>query len=218
MFKNVLSVVIVFCLLTAFTNLCDARIQDAKDDAASKRAQEELTNELLDRVAKRFGNEKDQLEESRKTEFSKLSRAVRVLCQNKLIPALESKAHLPLLAAAESLVMKHPPEMVEAVEQYCQNMGHGALSEKVADAIAQMINQRLPMNTQAWKPVFTEYVAEGLDNGIKLELEDFDKHPIMQDPLTLPEDWNEADQLFWNIHVWENRFRNTDQIVRAALA
>ena len=218
MFKKVLSIVITFCLLTAFTNLCDARIQDAKDDAASKRAQEELTNELLDKVERRFGNEKDQLEESRKTEFSKLPRAVRVFCQKELLPALESKAHRPLLAAAESLVMKQPPEMVAAVEQYCQNMGHGVLREKVADAIVQMINQRLPMNTQAWKPVFTEYVAEGLDNGIKLKLEDFDKHPIMQDPLTLPGEWNEADKLFWNIHVWENRFRDSDQIVRAALA
>ena len=191
---------------------CNAKIQDEKESLQEQA--KNLVNDLPKDLD--VGDEKEP--DWQAAEFNKRPRAARVICQKQLLPALSSGNHFQLLAAVDSLVVRQTPETVEAVEDYCRSIGHGVLSKEVTEAIVQMIDQRVPMKTQAWKPVFTEYVAKGLDDGIKLELEDLNKHQMMQDPLTFPKDWRESDQLFGEVHVWKNRFLNLDLIVRATLA
>ncbi|MFK7768302.1 MAG: hypothetical protein AB8B55_13845 [Mariniblastus sp.] len=212
MIKKCLSIGLACCFLAVPSCLSYGKTQGKSD---SQPAQEELTKELLKGVAERAGEGKKTADDWKVAAFNKLPRAVRLICRKQLVPALESESGIPLLNAVQSLVLKHPPATVAAVEDYCRSIGHGVLSERVSAEIINLINQRAPVQTKTWKPIFTQYIAAGLIESINSEMSDLNKHQLMQDPLELPADWREADQLFWEVHVWKNRFLNLDQVVRA---
>jgi hypothetical protein len=145
-----------------------------------------------------------------------LPRAARVQLEKNIVPALQAGNFPQFISAMETLVGKQDPETVIAVDKFCQSVGIGTLKGHVTDIFVRSIEQGLSIERKGMPPAFVEYVVSGVIEAVDLELQEFGQHAIMQDPLTLPADWRDAEQLFWEVHVWRNRFNNLNQMVSVA--
>lgn len=153
-----------------------------------------------------------------KAALNVLPRAARTQLENQIYPALEAGNYVQFIGAMDAFVTKQKPETVEAVDDFCASIGIGTLKRHLADVFSRSVEQGLPIRRDGMSPAFIEYVTSGVVDAVNLELAEFGDHPIMQDPLTLPVDWRDSEQLFWEVHVWKNRFNNLNQMVLGALA
>ena len=180
----------------------------AKDGAAP--AEEQDVND--EQLQKFFLPDSPEAEEA----LNALPRAARVQLENNLLPALQSGNFPRFIDAMETLVGRQEPETVIAVDNFCQSAGIGTLKGHVTEIFVRSIEQGLSIQRKGMPPAFVEYVVSGVMEAVDLELQEVDDHALMQDPLTLPLDWRDAEQLFWEVHVWRNRFINLNQMVSVA--
>lgn len=149
--------------------------------------------------------------------LGRIPAATRTQFRNHILPSIQSGADLEFLSAMEKLIAKQTPESVSALEAYCQASGLGLLKDRFTRILVEGIEQGLPVNVKKLNPVFAQYATAALIGKVESELEEIGKHAIMQDPLLPPEDWQESDELFWEVHVWKNRFLNLNRLVQYSI-
>lgn len=150
-----------------------------------------------------------------KAAFNELPRSARTHLENVVFPALQSGDYGGFVAGMEALVSKQKPETVESIDQYCLQIGLGTLQRHLADTFARSVEMGMSVDRKM-SPAFVEYLASGVVDAVNRELEELADHPMMQNPLALPDDWRDSEQLFWEVHVWKNRFNNLGQIIQMA--
>jgi len=142
-----------------------------------------------------------------------IPRAAKTQLANKIIPALKSGDDDAFLKAMFVLVSKQSDTVIDAVEEYGQKNSLGSLKTHFADALIRAVSRGMPVNAKALKPSLVQFTTAGLMDKIEAELDEIDKHQLMQDPLQLPFEWLENERIFWDVHVWENRFSNINRLL-----
>lgn len=149
--------------------------------------------------------------------LKEVPQAARHQFRTQILPALDSGSGLQLLATMEQLILRHSPETVEAIDLCARSLGYGSLRSHFSDALINRIEQGTYTRVNKIKPKFADYIESVLIDFIRAEIAAVSLHELMQDPLTLPDDWRESEQLFWEVHVWKNQFLNLDRLVKFAI-
>jgi len=142
-----------------------------------------------------------------------IPRPAKVHLTQKIIPALKSGDDDAFLHAMFTLITKQPEQVVDAVEKYGAKNLHGSFKAQFSDALIRSVARGMLIDSRKLKPALVQFATTGLMDKIEDQLDELDKHILMQDPLALPFDWFEKEKVFWDVHVWENRFTNLERLL-----
>lgn len=142
-----------------------------------------------------------------------LPRAARFQLEQKIIPALKSGDEGAFLKSMNLLVSKQPQSVVDAVEKYGVKNKIGSFKEIFSQSLIRAAASGMPIETKNLKPTLVEFTTSGVAKMVESELTELEKHILMQNPLSLPLSWEERERVFWDVHVWKNRFLNINRLV-----
>lgn len=145
-----------------------------------------------------------------------IPRAARAQLENKILPALVAGNDGEFLDAMMRLVSKQPSGVIEKVEKSSSASGFGSLREQFSETLIRSVSRGLQIQTKSLRPALVQYATAGIMEMIEAELEELENHDLMKDPLVLPGDWMKTEKLFWDAHVWRNRFINMDRLLTFA--
>jgi hypothetical protein len=187
---------------------------------ANESATEKPTKNLNDaQRAKKQIDRKKKEAKADQARLNKIPSAARNQVSKFLLPALRSGSSREFMRAMENLVVKHSPETIVLIEEYCKSQGFGQLDKHLTRFMTEAISQGTsPFTNSKPKPKFVMFASAALGKHVESELEEFEQHLIMQDPLQASDDWLTSEDTFWEVHVWKNRFLNLDRFVRFAIS
>lgn len=139
--------------------------------------------------------------------------AAKFQLTKKIIPALQAGDESSFLKAMVILVSNQDESVIEAVEKFAIKNKLGSLKERFSNSLIRFASSGMKLDTQSLKPAMVEYATTGVNKLVEDELAELEKHMLMQDPLQLPISWGEREQMFWDVHVWKNRFLNINRLV-----
>lgn len=142
--------------------------------------------------------------------------SARKKLERNIIPALLNSNDMAFIHAVADLVSDYPPEMVGEIEEYCESKQLGSLKQQFTEKLIAAVMQGMRSDARKFSPELVDFASSGMLDVVESELQDFKIHRINDDPLTLPSDWAKNEKLFWDAHVWRNRFQNIKQLVEFA--
>ena len=137
----------------------------------------------------------------------------RMLLERKIIPAIQAGDEPAFLHAMNTLVSSQPQPVIDAVEKFGAKNKLGSLKEKFSNSLIKAVSTGMPIETKSLKPGLVEYATSGISKLVEDEIAELEKHFMMQNPLQLPISWIERERVFWDVHVWKNRFMNVNRLV-----
>ncbi len=134
-----------------------------------------------------------------------------------VLPALLAGDDVGFLASFTPIIKSARPQQFEAIDTYAAGFGFPSLQKHFAEVAIRRVEQGMP----ALKGKQHPGVALYLSNGVKTQIEDLmsrvQAHPIMQDPLRVPAKWQDSRNLFWEVHVFKNEFKNAARLGQFAI-
>lgn len=135
-----------------------------------------------------------------------------------VVPAMRANRNDVFMAAMTDIIDRCNREQLDAVEKYCESKGVGSVRERFGDlALLQIEQGQINLNAKLDMGLAV-YLADELARKVESGLEVLDLHQVMIDPLEVPEDWLQSEQLFWETHVFRNEFLNAQRLVDYGVA
>ena len=160
-----------------------------------------------------IGQEKDIPDVQSQLDLEDLPSRQRKQIQERILPALERGDDQNFVNGLMKLVSSAEPEMVQEVDAQLVELGYPSLKASYVEKLVTAVKQGLNVNARKFEPELADYTVSGILDLVESELEDFSKSQIAQDPLLLPDAWPAREKLFWDIHVWHNRFLNLKELI-----
>ena len=126
----------------------------------------------------------------------------------QVVPAIQSNDEILFLNASIGLIESSRPEELAAIDELCREQGVEPLQKYFADLVlekaAQGINPRIAISDLDMSKIVFD--------GLLRQMGEFEKsladHIVMEEPLAVPSDFQESEEVFWEIHVLHNEFDN----------
>ena len=136
-----------------------------------------------------------------------LPRKITTKIDETIIPALQSGQQFVFLSGMYDLIGKQSRETLESIEVYAQSQGV-SINRHFADLLMSSIEREEQLTIPDLRIDAVEYINQGIRERINQELDELAGHHVMQPHANLPDSWRECEQLFWEMHVWNNRLHN----------
>lgn len=148
----------------------------------------------------------------------KIPRGTQKNLDEVLVPAMQANRNDIFMSALPEIIERCNREQLDAVEKYCEAKGVGSVRERFADlALLQIEQGQINLETKL-DLTLAVYLADELARKVEDGLELLANHPVMADPLDVPDDWQQSEQLFWETHVFRNEFLNAQRLVDFGVA
>ena len=135
-----------------------------------------------------------------------------------VVPAIESQDEIRFLNASMPLFDSLKSSQIELVDDLCREHGVTPATQWFTELVLSKYHQGIDPS-QVTSDLDLAAVAL---NGVITRLTEFEKssakHTVMQDPLEVPSDFQESEELFWELHVLHNEFENASRDLQFARA
>lgn len=143
----------------------------------------------------------------------KLTRAVKQKLEQQIIPAIESENPAALVESVLSII-KSSPKQLEAIEEYCKTEAIDSVRTAFTDALLSQIQEGNNVRGAIANIDAVHYIGGDLLAKIQTVIADTSVHAVMKDPLEVSKEFQESEELFWNIHVLHNDLANSKRLVK----
>lgn len=131
-----------------------------------------------------------------------------------VIPAILANDPGSFLASITPIIERAKPRQLAAIEKYGKAAGAGSIQGRFADLVLQQVEQGTFNMGRKPSTAIALYLTDELVSRVNGGIQQLKTHPVMSDPLAVPEDWQDSEQLFWEVHVFKNEFLNARQMVQ----
>lgn len=207
--RNSFRSVCLFLFLTHWTTLLLA--QSGPPPSPPPEVEELAQNGLPDELPS-LRPENAPRHESR---LDEVPRELRGIVTNKIVKGLESRNDGLLVSGVIQLVGRADHDELELIEAKLDELGYGELELEFTSRLIGGISQNL-VNVKSFRPKVARYTLTGIKRLVDAEIGEFLDHNISKDPLVLPTEWPQKEELFWDLHVWRNRFINLERLLEFA--
>jgi hypothetical protein len=135
-----------------------------------------------------------------------------------VLPAVESGNDAAFLSAMTPIVSRATQDQLNAIEAYCKTEGCESVQGHFADLVLRQVEQGAIDSSTKLEMSVALYLANALADKIESGLQAIGQHPVMKDPLSVSNDWEETEKLFWEVHVYKNEFINAQRLVDFGVA
>ena len=136
----------------------------------------------------------------------------------QMIPAIKLHDQTAFLNTCMPLFKSLKPNQIEEVDELCREHGATPATEWFTELVLSNHHQGIDLSRVTSS---TGMAAVTLD-GVIQRINEFEgltaEHSIMQEPLEVPSDFLESEQLFWSLHVLHNEFDNISRDLQFARA
>ena len=141
-----------------------------------------------------------------------LTKAQQTLLSEQLIPAHEQGNPLAVLQALSPIVAKLDDARIEAVDAFLAEQSIPPIGELLANARLTLVEQNLARSLPKPEPRELVLTIKGLSAKIEETLADAAKHPAFDAEQPKPKNLKEYEELFWQMHVLDNRLASATRI------
>ncbi len=135
-----------------------------------------------------------------------------------VIPAMRSGNVEVFMNTITPIIERSQRGQLDAVEDYCESKGVGSVKSQFADLVLLQIEQgQVDLNSKH-DLTLAIYLADELARKVEAGINQLNTHDVMLDPMTVPDDWQLSEQLFWEVHVFKNEFSNAQRLVDFGVA
>ena len=125
-----------------------------------------------------------------------------------VVPAIKSGNEIAFLNASMGLIESSSPENLAAIDELCREQGVETLQKYFADLVLAKTSEGIDPSSALSDLNMSKVVFDG----VLRQMEEFEKsladHVVMEEPLVVPSDFQESEEVFWEIHVLHNEFDN----------
>ena len=136
----------------------------------------------------------------------------------QIVPAIESQDQISFLNASMPLFQSLKPSEIEAVDELCREHGVTPASQWFTELVLSNYHQGIAPSRVTSDLDMAKVTLNGVIQRLISFEESSAEHFVLQDPLELPSDFQESEQLFWNLHVLHNEFENASRDLEFARA
>ena len=141
-----------------------------------------------------------------------LTKSQQTALTEQLIPAYEQGNPLGVLQALAPMVGKLDDARIEAVDAFLDKQSVPPVGELLANARLTLVEQNLARSLPKPEPRELVLTIKALSAKIEETLADAAKHPVFDAGHPKPKNLKEYEQLFWQMHVLDNRLASTMRI------
>ena len=136
----------------------------------------------------------------------------------EVVPAINSGNEIAFLNASMELIKSSSPEDLAAIDELCLEQGAEALQDCFADLVLKKTSEGIVPRSVLSDLNMSKLVF----SGVLRQMEEFEKsladHVVMKEPLVVPSDFQESEEVFWEIVVLHNEFDNLERKVQLGYA
>jgi len=147
-------------------------------------------------------------------ETKPLSKKITQQVIQRIIPAIEAENEIAFLNASMPLIHSLKPDRMAAVDELCQQNGVTTVSERFTDLVVSKSEQGINPTRATSDVKMATIVLDGIVERLKAFEETANQHAIMQEPLVVPADFQESEELFWDVHVLHNEFESASKEIK----
>ena len=137
-----------------------------------------------------------------------LGKSVERLLDEEAIPALQQGYGDYFFESIAPVIQTLNTQKLISLEELAKKLGVDSIQNEFVKVLIQRIKRGTQVPDSIRKFDLAEYVAKGITNEIRLQLDEIGTTPIMSDELLLPSQGLKTDRLFWDAHVVNNRLKN----------
>ena len=145
-------------------------------------------------------------------EPKELSRVVVQKLENVVIPALQSGDEGRFMEAFMEIIQRAETDDFEAIENFGIEFGIPSLKKEFGSRFLNIVEQKTVPQNSSFQLSTVLYLNQHFLDRVDGDLRELDAHPVMNEPLELPADWNGNEKLFWEVHVFDNQLANLQQL------
>ena len=135
-----------------------------------------------------------------------------------IVPAIKSGNEIAFLNASMDLIESSSPENLAAIDELCHEQGVETLQKYFADLVLKKTSEGIDPNSALSDLNMSKVIFDG----VLRQMEEFEKsladHVVMEEPLVVPSDFQESEELFGEIHVLHNEFDSLAKKVQLGFA
>ena len=144
-------------------------------------------------------------------DVASLSNKLRRDLDQVIFPAMKQGDAETFYDAFGPILINKDSDTVERIESYASASGLDSPLDYMIELKLMRIEQGIDSAHEklAMKP--TMLMLAGINRTVTDFLQTVSDHALMQDPITVPDDWKSGRDLFWSSHVLKNEFSNYEK-------
>ena len=157
--------------------------------------------------------EREQNQPATAAENYDLSPATVRKLERDVIPALLAGNNEAFMETLGAIIQRAQPGDLDEIERFGNDHGAGSLKTEFGNRFLQLVEQGAEPRSSSLRLPVVLFLNQFLIERVEFELAELDSHAVMHRPLELPDTWRGNEQLFWEVHVFENRLANVIRLV-----
>jgi hypothetical protein len=143
-------------------------------------------------------------------------RDIKEALDQTIIPMCQADRQAEAFEAIQTIVYRSTLEQLGEIENYCQAQGVVSIKKIFVDELIKRVQEGRMQLDSAVPYEQAVYISSGVSDYVERELSEVENFAFLNDNFVLPEDWRQAEQLFWDAHVINNRLTNIGSIAQFA--
>lgn len=165
-----------------------------------------LMNSLLWAVVLSFGM--SGVSQTHGQESKPLPKKIIKQVVEQIVPAIQSDDEIAFLNASIVLIESSKPEKLAAIDELCREQGVEPLQKYFADLVLDKTAEGIDPRSAVSDLNMSKVIFDGLLRQMAEFETALADHVVMQEPLAVPTNFQESEEVFWEIHVLHNEFDN----------
>jgi hypothetical protein len=136
----------------------------------------------------------------------------QTLIEEQLLPAYRTGSPVDVATSAQRLFPQLTEKQLAAVNAELADIDMPPLADMFAESLLALVRSTGVGSVNNLDPRSLAAVVPSIRREVKFVLEDAKLHPAFEEPLSPPDSLREFEQLFWQVHVFEQRIANAVQL------
>ncbi len=162
-----------------------------------------LAQEKDEKAGEDKADDQTQVDNDQVADYGLAKTVVRQL-ESKVIPAWRSGDKVAFVEAVKKIILRADTEQFEAIDRFGIDNGVPSINREFGRLVVEAVEQGNSPNFSKMPLTALAYINKYIVDRIDRDLAELRTHDVMQDSLKLRESWRENEQLFWDVHVYEN--------------
>ena len=145
-----------------------------------------------------------------------LNRSIATAVQEEVVPAYRQGNPYEVLRALSPLAARLNDEQIAAVDSLLASLEVPPVGQLLVESRLTMLDQNLAGRMPKAHPREILLALHAIGEKVDQVIGEKDNHPAMVDPLPSPKDLDEYEDLFWKIHVFDNRLQTATNLANYA--
>lgn len=142
-----------------------------------------------------------------------LSPRIGRMLDQEILPALQAGDDESFYTLFGALLSKSDNKSADAIETYAAEQGHPSLIKHFVKLKLRRVEQSVDSPNEDLSLREVGYLIQGINENANDFRKQVSELPLMNDKVSVPEDWKEGLEMFWNAHVAKNEFVNYQRIM-----